>query len=804
MKISLDWLKDFIEINESAEDISYQLTMSGLEVEGLEEFESIKGGLKGLVIAEVVECGQHPNADKLSVTKVDLGEGEPVQVVCGAPNVAKGQKIVLATVGTVLYTKEGESFKIKKGKIRGEVSMGMICAEDEIGLGESHDGIMVLDTDLPNGTPAAEYFNIKADTVFEIGLTPNRVDGASHYGVARDLKVLLGRDIKMPSLDTFKVANTSLPIEVVVEDSEAAPRYTGLTMSGLKVAESPKWLQDRLKAIGLAPINNVVDATNYILHGFGQPLHAFDAAQVKGNKIIVKRAAEGEKFVTLDEEERTLTAKDLMICNAEESMCIAGVFGGLHSGVTESTTSIFLESAYFAADVVRATSQKHSIKTDSSFRFERGTDPNMPITALKTAALLIQELAGGEVTSEITDIYPSPVQPFEVEVKYKNVDRLIGKSIEKSRIREILEGLDIEFISDSEDVFKVAVPPYRVDVQREADIIEEILRIYGFNNVELSETLSTDFLAHFPQKDTDLLKKKVSEMLAGSGASEIMTNSLTSSEYSKLVDSIDAEEDVKILNILSADLDVMRQSLLFTELEVVAHNINRQQKNLKMFEFGNVYQFIDGKYKESSKLSIIVTGAQKDESWRSKTTKSEFHDLQSLAERVLQLMNIKNYEQKPSEEDILAYGLSYSNKAGELLKLGLATPKLTKKLGIKQEVFYAEFNWSLLIDQYTSKVKFAEIPKFPEVRRDLSLVLNKSVSFGAVKEIASKTERKLLKKVNVFDVYEGENLGEGKKSYSVSFILQDTQKTLTDKVIDKTMNRMIASFEKELGAIIRK
>ncbi|GAA4849477.1 phenylalanine--tRNA ligase subunit beta [Algivirga pacifica] len=804
MKISLDWLKDFININESAEEIDHLLTMAGLEVEGIEEVETIKGGLKGLVIGEVLECGKHPDADKLSITKVDLGEGEPVQIVCGAPNVAAGQKVVVATVGTILYTPEGESFKIKKGKIRGEVSLGMICAEDEIGLGGSHDGIMVLDTDMANGTPAADYFKVGTDTVLEIGLTPNRVDGASHYGVARDLKVLTGRPLNFPSTEAFKVENNDLTMEVVVEDAEACPRYAGLTISGLTVGESPKWLKDRLNAIGVAPLNNVVDATNYILHSLGQPLHAFDAAKVKGNKIIVKKVAEGTTFVTLDEEERKLSAADLMICNAEEPMCIAGVFGGIDSGVSESTTAIFLESAYFGPDGVRATSQRHGIKTDSSFRFERGTDPNMPVEALKVAALLIQEVAGGTVSSEIVDLYPTPVADFEVAVNYKHINRLIGADIPKERVKEILEGLEMRFLQESEEGFTVAVPPYRVDVQREADIIEEILRIHGFNNVELSENLSASYLAHFPKKDADVLKAKVTQMLAGAGVSEILTNSLTSSTYVKAVQSLKDEENVEILNTLSADLDVMRQSLLFTGLEVIAHNINRQQKDLKLFEFGKVYSKVEGEYVEKNRLSMFVTGAQREETWRGKTEKSAFHDLASLVLRTFQQFNISKYKQETLQDDLFAYGLSYEHKKGTIARLGMVHPKIAKLAGVKQEVFYAEFDWDLLLALQNSNYKFVEIPKFPEVRRDLSLVLNKSTNFSEIEEVAKRTERKLLKKVNVFDVYEGENLGEGKKSYSISFTLQDAQKTLNDKVIDKTMTRLIAAFEKEVGAIIRK
>ncbi|MBD0402795.1 phenylalanine--tRNA ligase subunit beta [Flammeovirga sp. EKP202] len=809
MKISLNWLKGLIDIEDKTpQEIDELLTSSGLEVEGIGEVEEVKGGLKGLVIGEVLECEQHSNADKLRVTKVDIGEEEPVQIVCGAPNVAKGQKVVVATVGAELYPSPTESFKIKKGKIRGEVSLGMICAEDEIGLGTSHDGIMVLDTDLANGTPAAKYFGLENDQVFEIGLTPNRVDGSSHYGAARDLKVLLDREIKQATkaelIENFKVDNTSTPVKVNVQAEEACPRYTGLTISGITIKESPKWIKQRLNSIGLAPINNVVDITNFVLHELGQPLHAFDLAKVTGNEVNVKFATEGAKFTTLDEAERELKGNDLMIANASEDMCIAGVFGGLDSGVTEGTTSIFLESAYFHPDFVRKTSQQHSIKTDSSFRFERGCDPNMCITALKYASMLIKEYAGGEISSEIVDIYPTPIENFIIDVKFKNVDRLIGQHIPQDRIISILEGLEISILERTEETIKVSVPPYRVDVQREADIIEEILRIYGFNSVTLDESLSTDFLASFPKKDKQILQTKVTEMLAGSGCFEIMTNSLTTSKYSTGLADIDESKDVKILNILSADLDVMRQSMLFSGLEVIDRNIRRQQKNIKAFEFGKTYHKGEEGYTEKEHLTLFVSGTSSDESWIRKAVNADFHTISSIVERIFERLNIQGISKEYVKNDTFAYGLTYTARKQVIATVGMVNPKAAKLAGVKTEVFFADIDWSALVKMYSADYKFKELPKFPEVRRDLSLVLNNKATFASIQEIAKKTERKLLKDINVFDVYEGKHLAQGLKSYSVSFILQDENKTLNDKTIDKCMNALIKAFENQLGAVIRK
>ncbi|MBB3697670.1 phenylalanine--tRNA ligase subunit beta [Flammeovirga yaeyamensis] len=808
MKISLNWLGSLVNIEDKTpQEIDELLTMSGLEVEGIEEVEEVKGGLKGLVVAEVLTCEQHPNADKLRVTTVDIGAEEPVQIVCGAPNVAAGQKVIVATIGTELYPSPTESFKIKKGKIRGEVSMGMICAEDEIGMGQSHDGIMVLDTDMANGTPAAKYFNLENDNVLEIGLTPNRVDGSSHYGAARDLKVLLDRPIQQVAkpelLDSFKVDNTSAPVQVNVQESEACPRYSGVTISGIEIKESPKWIKQRLTAIGLSPINNVVDITNYVLHELGQPLHAFDLAKV-GGEINVKFATEGEEFITLDEEKRKLKGHDLMIANASENMCIAGVFGGLESGVTEGTTSIFLESAYFHPDVVRKTSQTHSIKTDSSFRFERGCDPNMTITALKYAATLIKEYAGGEISSEIVDIYPTPIENFIIDVKFKNVNRLIGQDIPQDRVIEILEGLEISILETTEETIKVSVPPFRVDVQREADIIEEILRIYGFNSVELSESLSADYLASFPKKDKQVLQRKVTEMLAGSGCHEVMTNSLTTSKYSKELSDLNENENVEILNILSADLDVMRQSMMFSGLEVINHNIRRQQKNIRIFEFGKTYHKGENGYTENEHLALFVSGTSTDESWIRKATSSDFHTVSSLVEKIFDRLNIQGISAEYVSNDTLAYGLQYSARKKVIATVGLVHPKAAKMAGVKQEVFFADINWTLLVEMYSADYKFKEIPKFPEVRRDLSIVLDKKATFASIKQVAQKTERKLLKKINVFDVYEGKHLAADLKSYSVSFILQDENKTLNDKAIDKVMNNLIKAFETQLKAVIRK
>jgi len=805
MKISLNWLKDYIELDQTVDKISQTLTDTGLEVEGLEEFGKIPGGMEGLVIGEVLTCEKHPNADKLSITTVDIGTDAPSPIVCGAPNVAAGQKVVVATVGTTLYPIGHEPFKIKKAKIRGEVSQGMICAEDEIGVGTDHDGILVLNTDLPNGTPAIEYFDLDEDYIFEIGLTPNRADATSHIGVARDLKAVFKKEVKWPSVDNFKIDNNDLPIAVEVENTVACPRYSGLTITNAKVEESPEWLQKKLRSIGLSPINNVVDATNFILHEMGQPMHAFDADQIAGNKVIVRTLPSGTKFYTLDETERTLKDTDLMICNGnEEGMCIAGVFGGIKSGVTEKTKNIFLESAYFSPDYIRKTAQHHQLKTDASFRYERGTDPNLTVYALKRAAMIIKELTGGQISSEIIDVYPEAINAFEMPVKFKNIDRLIGKSIGKKRIQEILEDLDIQLKNITDEGFLAIVPPYRVDVTREADVIEEIIRIYGFNNVELPEFVKSDFLANFPEKDKDSIQKTITELLVSNGFYETLTNSLTKPEYAEQAENLDATLSVQILNKLSEDLGVMRQSLLYNALEVASYNINRKQTDLKLFEFGKTYQLVNGKYKEKNRLSILMTGDIESENWRYKSRSVEFHDLSA----VVNLISEKLIKNEVTSEAIHTYPFNYALETKinntTLAQFGKVKNSILKKFDIKQEIFFADIDWDLLLKHTNNNIVFEEVSKFPEVRRDLSLVIDQQIPFETIKTLASKTENRLIRNINVFDVYEGDKIEKNKKAYALSFTLQDKEKTLTDKIIDKTMKRLMTTFEKELGAIIRK
>ncbi|TVP51218.1 MAG: phenylalanine--tRNA ligase subunit beta [Mongoliibacter sp.] len=803
MKISINRLKDYIKLEQSPEEIADLLTGSGLEVEGIELFESIKGGLEGIVIGEVITCEKHPNADKLSKTTVDIGD-QIVPIVCGAPNVAKGQKVVVAKEGCTLYPISGDPFEIKKAKIRGEVSQGMICAEDEIGIGESHAGIMVLDTDLSNGTPAAEYFKVVRDHVLEIGLTPNRADAASHLGVARDLKALLQKEICLSSVEDFQVDNKALQIPVEVESAEDCPRYAGLTISNIKVGPSPEWLQNYLKALDLEPINNIVDITNFILHDLGQPLHAFDADKINGKKIIVKKLPKNTPFITLDEKERKLSGEELMICDEKGGLCIAGIFGGKGSGVSDETTSIFLESAYFSPDVIRKGSQFHGLKTDASFRFERGTDPNMPVYALKKAAMLIKEIAGGQITSDIIDLYPNPVQDFEIEVSYAHIHRLIGKEISKEEIKTTLENLDIRFIGETEKNITVSVKPYRVDVTREADVIEEILRIHGFDNVPLSENLNSDYLAEHPAKDFNKLQYKLSEVLSGLGYFEIITNSLTKPVYSEKSGFLNPENNVEILNKLSEELGVMRQTMLFSGLEVLAHNINRRQKDLKLFEFGTTYTKEAEGYSEEKKLALFLTGDKAAESWLEPSKSLAFPDLYATVELICEKLGIENSEVEIIHDAPFDYGLKIMLGTKELGKVGLVNEKLCKLAEVKQEVFYAELSWDLLIKKSKGLKKYSEISKFPEVRRDLSLVIDKEVSFDQIRKTALKAGGKLLQRIGVFDVYQGEKIEAGKKAYALSFYLQDKEQTLTDKIIDKTMNRLIVSFENEVGAFIRK
>ena len=737
MKISYNWLKQYINTPESSEEIGHVLTSTGLEVESVEPFETVKGGLKGLVIGEVLTCSKHPNADKLSITTVDVGGEKPLHIVCGASNVAAGQKVIVATVGTALYPTKGESFVIKSAKIRGEQSEGMICAEDEIGLGESHAGIIVLNTTVANGTPASSYYNIESDHTIEIGLTPNRADAASHIGVARDIKAAKKRDLCIPSVESFKIDNTQLAIPVVVELTEACPRYSGVTLSGITVGESPEWLKNRLKSIGLSPINNIVDITNFVLHETGQPLHAFDADEITGKKVIVKTLPAGTKFKTLDGKERSLSSSDLMICNSEEPMCIAGVFGGSKSGISEKTKNIFLESACFAPDYIRKTGMHHQLKTDASFRFERGTDPNMTVYALKRTALLIKEIAGGLVSSEIVDVYPKKIENKTILIRDKNVKRLIGKEIPREEIFSILERLDMVVSKKQDDTFTVSVPPYRVDVTQEADVVEEILRIYGFNNIELSEIAGTDYLAEFPEKDSNKFKRTLGSLLVGNGFYEILTNSLTNAAYHQKHSLQFAGEPVEILNKLSEEQGILRQTMLFTGLEVCAYNINRRQKDLRLFEFGKIYWKNTGvpatddvatTYKEEERLALYISGTYETENWQHKPRPVTYFDLAQQVSHLLEKSSVQNLKQEKLNDPLFEYGMRLIKGTKEIGKIGKVKPALVKDFGIKQEIFYADINTALLFKSASPKFVVQEVARFPEVRRDLSLVLDKSTA----------------------------------------------------------------------------
>lgn len=809
MKISYQWLKQFINIEDSPETVGNMLTGVGLEVEAIHPVEAVRGGLAGVVVGHVLSCQKHPNADKLSLTTVDIGSGV-VPIVCGAPNVAAGQKVLVATVGTTLYPTNGEPFVIKKAKIRGEVSEGMICAEDELGLGTSHDGIMVLDTDLPPGTPAAQLLQLENDYVFEIGLTPNHADAASHYGVARELHALTGLPICFPESGQPKTGSRREPIEVIVENTEACPRYSGLTISGLEVKDSPEWLKKRLQAIGLTPINNVVDVTNYVLHELGQPLHAFDLDKIAGRTVRVKTLPEGTPFRTLDDVERRLTARDLMICDGNsQPMCMAGIFGGKESGISPTTTAVFLESAYFHPGYVRSSSQHHKLKTDAAYRFERGTDPNMTVKALKRAAYLITEIAGGEVSSDIIDIYPEPIPNREFTVKYKNIDRLIGKKLDRVLIRQILQRLEIAVLAEDEATIRVSVPPYRVDVCKEADIVEEILRIYGFDNVELKPSLSADYLAEHTAPDLFKIRMELTKMLAASGFREIVTNSLTKAAYAEAL-GLPAENNVEIANPLSNELNVMRQSLLFSGLEVLARNISHRQKDFRFFEFGKTYHRhtkADGTthYAENERLAIFATGNRHAETWQAAEQKTDFFQLAGTVQKVLQKLGAAAQVavQEIQDSGIFSYGLTFTMNKREVVRLGAVQMRHLKMLDIKQEVFYAEIDWTYLAAKL-KQPSYVELSKFPEVRRDLSLVLDNQVTYDQIRRLAYQTERHLLRNMNVFDVFTGESLGSGKKAYAISFILQDQHQTLTDQVIDRTMEKLMGAFERQLGAVIRK
>jgi phenylalanyl-tRNA synthetase beta chain len=806
MKISYNWIKQFIKIDWQSEETAALLTDLGLEVEVVEKYQSVKGGLDGIVVGHVLTCVPHPDADRLKITTVDLGDGIPVQIVCGASNVAAGQKVPVATIGTVLYDKDGESFTIKKGKIRGQESHGMICAEDEIGLGNSHDGIMVLDVSLQPGTTAATVFKIENDEVFEIGLTPNRADAMSHLGTARDLRAGMlqsGVNVEFitPSVSNFKVDKRTLKIDIDVKESKLVPRYCGVTISGITIKPSPAWLQNRLKAIGLNPKNNIVDVTNYVLHELGQPLHAFDAAKISG-KVIVKTLPSGTKFTTLDDVERSLHEEDIMICDEKGPLCIAGVFGGKESGVSESTNSIFLESAYFNPVSVRKTAKRHQLNTDASFRFERGIDPTITEYALKRAALLIQEVAGGEITSDIIDVYPKKIEDFSVFLNFNKVTKIIGQEISKDIIKNILVSLDIKVNSVSDSGLGLTIPAYRVDVQREIDVIEEILRVYGYNNIKFSNKVNAT-VANSPRTEDYKIQNVVASQLNSQGFHEMMANSLTTANYIQLSEMLKEEHNVTMLNPLSSDLSTMRQSLLFSGLEAISYNINRKNTDLKLFEFGKTYHNYPSGYEEKKHLTLFLTGNRNQETWTASQKPTDFFLFKGYVNAVLERLGIQKTQNQPLTSDVFSEGIAVSLGKETIVEIGVVKKSILKHFGIKQEVFFADFNWAAILKLVSNKIKFTEIPKYPEVRRDLALLIDQAVSYESIYTIAKQTEKSLLKNIDLFDVYEGQNLPEGKKSYALSFSIQDSSKTLTDEQIDKIMNKLQKNFETELGAVLR-
>jgi len=817
MKISYNWLKDYLDIDIEPGKLSTILTGIGLEVEAMEEWESVKGGLKGVVIGEVLTCRKHSDADKLSVTTVNTGKGEPLQIVCGAPNVAAGQKVPVALVGTTVF-KGTESLELKKTKIRGEVSEGMICAEDELGLGTLHEGIMVLDPGAIPGTSASEYFKVAHDIIFDIGLTPNRIDSGSHFGVARDLAAWLNinRDgiikAEKPSVEAFKPDNNLNPYKIIIENTADCPRYTGITISGVKIGESPDWLKNKLKSVGLNPINNVVDITNFVQHEIGQPLHAFDADKIDGKKVIIRNLPDKSKFITLDGFERILSVKDLMICNERDGMCIAGVFGGIKSGVTENTANIFLESAYFNPVSIRKTSKRHGLKTDASFRFERGADPEITVWALKRASMLIKEIAGGKISSEITDIYPQKINRQSIGVSYQNINRLIGKQIDHAVVKKILELLDIIIINENSDNITLEIPLYRVDVHREADVIEEILRIYGYNNVEIGNHVnSTLFYSEKPDKEK--IVNIISDMLTANGYNEIMCNSLNPASFYENED-FETGQLVFLANPLSSDLNTMRQSLLFGGLSSISWNINRQNPDLKLYEFGNCYfhkksvsEFpaVDD-YIEKKSLDLFITGKTGTERWNSKTSPTGFFNIKSAVEMVFERIGLNPSLMVEAENHKMYFSesVSYTLNNKLVAEFGKISKVYLEKFDIGQDVYYGHIEWDYFLKiSKDHKVGFNELPKYPWVRRDLALLLDREIKFGKIRELAFKTEKQILVDIDLFDVYENESLGQNKKSYAVSFILQDKLKTLTDKSIEKVMNNLVSAFEKELNAKIR-
>lgn len=820
MNISYNWLRRYIDIDLSAEETAKILTDIGLEVEGFEKIETIRGGLQGVVVAEVTSCVEHPDSDHLHVTSVDVGAAEPLQIVCGAPNCRAGLKVLCATVGTVLYPDGSEEeFKIKRSKIRGVESLGMLCAEDELGIGTAHDGIMELPADAPVGMSAREWLRIEDDYLIEIGLTPNRVDAASHIGVARDLAAYLrsrGEQVrvKMPDVSAFAPDNHDLRIAIRVENPEAAPRYAGVTVTGCKIGPSPEWMQNCLRAAGIHPKNNLVDITNFVLFELGQPLHAFDARKIEGSEVVVRTCPDGAPFVTLDGVERRLTDRDLMICSAERPMCIAGVYGGLDSGIGDDTTDVFIESAYFNPVWVRKTAKRYGLNTDASFRFERGIDPNMQVYAAKRAALLMKELAGGTISSDITDIYPAPIGDFIFDLSLARVDSLIGKHIPEQTVRTILEALEVRICSEKDGVLTVAVPPYRVDVQREADLIEDILRIYGYNNVEIPARVRST-LSYAPRPDRNRLMNLAADYLTDNGFTEIMSNSLTKAAYYEGLESYPAERCVRIVNPLSADLNVMRQTLLFNMLEAIALNANRRNGDLKLYEFGNCYYFDAGKrtgenplaaYSEQYRLAIAVTGIAVPASWNARPEATSFFTLRAVAEKLLRRFGVDIYalRTEPLSSDLFSEGLSMQLNGKELLQIGVVDGRVRRRMELKQDVFFLEMNFDALV-KATKKHRIAaeELSKFPEVKRDLALLVDKGVTFAALREVAFAAERKLLKSVALFDVYEGDKLPEGKKSYALSFILEDKTRTLDDKTIERVMANLTAQFEQKCGAQVR-
>lgn len=822
MKISYNWLKEYVSGIPEPAKVAEILTGCGLEVEGTETWFPMPGGLRGVVIGEVLTWKKHPDSDHLSLTTVNIGQAEPLRIVCGASNVAAGQKVAVATIGTSLFFNEKE-IKIQKTKIRGEVSEGMICADDELGIGTSHAGIMVLDPAAVPGTPAQDYFQIEEDTIFEIGLTPNRSDATSHIGVARDLVAALnnteGKEtenttvLKYPEYGNFNDSGKGRKIDIVIEDTEACPRYSGLTFTGITVKESPTWLKNRLNAIGLRPINNIVDITNFILMELGQPLHAFDADRIKGNKVIIQKYPEKKKFITLDEAERELTSQDLMICNAEEPMCIAGVFGGLNSGVTSNTTAVFLESAYFSPTGIRKTARHHGLQTDASFRFERGADINITVFALKRAAGLIREIAGGEVASGLVDVYPHPVKPAQVSLSFAHLDRLIGKKLEHDVVKNILSSLGITVLTDSESGLSLEIPSYKTDVTRECDVIEEILRIYGYNNIEFSTSIKSS-ISSSVKPDPEKIKNGISDYLCANGFTEIMNNSLTRSAYYSENPDYPVDHCVRILNPLSRDLDVMRQTMLYGGLESLAYNQNRKIADCKFFEFGNCY-FLDApskkesaleKYREEEHMALFLTGRAQEENWNSPGRKVDIYDLKGFANSVIRRAGILpgTIAMTSASTGIYSQGMVYKTGNKTLGSLGVLSHSILKKFDLRQEVYYAEINWSLLLKQLKAEdLAVSELLKFPEVRRDIAMQLDRKVTYEEIEDLAFSTEKKLLKKVGLFDVYEGEKIETGKKSYALYFILQDEQKTLTDEEIDKAMQRLVRAFTGKLNALVR-